>query len=98
MSKGTRRGGAERQALAKRHQLKKLVAFRPSGIQSAENGKTTIRRCGTGSNSVHGTPISPSCPSTGAGETLNIKTGVLRDMISTHPVYAVSQDEKPAYR
>lgn len=35
----------------------------------------------------------PELPNTGAEETLNIKTGVLRDMIE-RTLYAVSQDEK----
>ena len=39
----------------------------------------------------------PELPNTGAEETLNIKTGVLRDMIE-RTLYAVSQDEKkPAH-
>ena len=73
----------------------------PSGqinIQSAENGKTTIQS-GVAQfeiQSMNPTDF-PELPNTGAEETLNIKTGVLRDMIE-RTLYAVSQDEKkPAH-
>ena len=73
-------------------------ALGDSYIQSAENGKTTIQS-GVAQfeiQSMNPTDF-PELPNTGAEETLNIKTGVLRDMIE-RTLYAVSQDEKkPAH-
>ena len=67
--------------------LSSMVSRMPSGqinIQSAEI------------QSMNPTDF-PELPNTGAEETLNIKTGVLRDMIE-RTLYAVSQDEKkPAH-
>ena len=81
--------------------LSNMVSRMPSGqinIQSAENGKTTIQS-GVAQfeiQSMNPTDF-PELPNTGAEETLNIKTGVLRDMIE-RTLYAVSQDEKkPAH-
>ena len=81
--------------------LSSMVSRMPSGqinIQSAENGKTTIQS-GVAQfeiQSMNPTDF-PELPNTGAEETLNIKTGVLRDMIE-RTLYAVSQDEKkPAH-
>lgn len=81
--------------------LSSMISRMPSGqinIQSAENGKTTIQS-GVAQfeiQSMNPTDF-PELPNTGAEETLNIKTGVLRDMIE-RTLYAVSQDEKkPAH-
>ena len=81
--------------------LSSMVSRMPSGqinIQSAENGKTTIQS-GVAQfeiQSMNPTDF-PELPNTGAEETLNIKTGVLRNMIE-RTLYAVSQDEKkPAH-
>ena len=81
--------------------LSSMISRMPAGqitIQSAENGKTTIQS-GVAQfeiQSMNPTDF-PELPNTGAEETLNIKTGVLRDMIE-RTLYAVSQDEKkPAH-
>ncbi len=82
--------------------LSSMVSRMPSGqinIQSTENGKTTIQ-----SGVAHKFEIQsmnptdfPELPNTGAEETLNVKTGVLRDMIE-RTLYAVSQvEKKPAH-
>ena len=70
--------------------LSSMVSRMPSGqinIQSTENGKTTIQS-GVAQfeiQSMNPTDF-PELPNTGAEETLNIKTGVLRDMIERTPV------------
>ena len=81
--------------------LSSMVSRMPSGqitIQSAENGKTTIQS-GVAQFEIQSMSAAdfPELPNTGAEETLNIPTGVLRDMID-RTLYAVSQDEKkPAH-
>ena len=81
--------------------LSSMVSRMPSGqitIQSAENGKTTIQS-GVAQFEIQSMSATdfPELPNTGAEETLNIPTGVLRDMID-RTLYAVSQDEKkPAH-
>ena len=81
--------------------LSSMVSRMPSGqitIQSAENGKTTIQS-GVAQFEIQSMSATdfPELPNTGAEETLNIPTGVLRGMID-RTLYAVSQDEKkPAH-
>ena len=81
--------------------LSSMISRMPAGqisILSADNGKTTIKS-GVAEFEIQSMAATdfPDLPNTGAEETLNIKTGVLRDMIE-RTLYAVSQDEKkPAH-
>ena len=81
--------------------LSSMISRMPAGqitIQSADNGKTTIQS-GVAQFEIQSMSATdfPELPNTGAEETLNIPTGVLRDMID-RTLYAVSQDEKkPAH-